>query len=263
MLRFIYMLSFALLGSGSSGNAIVVASGDTCVLIDNGLSYRELVRRAALAEVDLSRLSAVLVTHEHGDHVDGIGTLSRKHDLPVYLTSGTYHTLPSRIGALPHPRLFRAGEGWSLGDLAIDSFSVNHDAVDPVGYTLSSRGAKVGFAFDLGAPTQLVRQRLAGSHALVVETNYCPELLRTGDYPAQVKQRIDGKFGHLSNQAAASLVRDLLHPALSTVVLVHISENNNTPERAHAAVRDALGDHDAALHLATQDGPTPFFRVAV
>lgn len=257
------MISFALLGSGSSGNAIVAATEQCCVLIDNGLSYKELARRAADAGFDLSRLDAVLVTHEHGDHVNGIGTLCRKHDLPVYLTGSTFHSLPERLGKLPQPRLFRAGAGWSIGDLEIESFSVNHDAVDPVGYALSSRGAKVGFAFDLGAPTHLVRQRLSGSHALVVETNYCPEMLRLGGYPEQVKQRISGKFGHLSNEVAAGLVRDLLHPALSTIVLVHISENNNTPERAHAAMREALGGHSAALHLATQDAPTPMFRVAV
>ncbi len=255
------MITFALLGSGSSGNAIVVASEDTCILIDNGLSYRELSRRAALAGFDLASLSAVLITHEHGDHVAGIGTLCRKHDVPVYLTSGTYHSLPPRLGSLSRPQLFRAGDAWEVGDLRIESFSVNHDAVDPVGYAISSRGAKVGFAFDLGAPTHLVRQRLAGSHALVVETNYCPEMLRVGDYPESVKQRISSKFGHLSNAAAADLVRDLLHPDLATIVLVHISENNNTPERAHAAMRDALGSHDAGLHLATQDAPTPRFRV--
>lgn len=256
------MLSFCLLSSGSAGNAILVSSGETHVLIDNGLSYRELARRAALAGVDLNRLDAVLLTHEHGDHCGGIGTLCRKHGVPTYLTRGTYQSLPGRVGALPAPRLFRAGEAWEVGAFGIESFSVTHDAADPVGFTLSAGGAKVGFAFDLGAPTQLVRQRLAGSHALVLETNYCPDMLHASAYPEQVKQRIRSRFGHLSNQHAAELLRELAHPALSTVVLVHISENNNTPTLAHAAVSEALRGHSATVHLATQDAPTPLFWIA-
>lgn len=257
------MISFCLLGSGSAGNAILVATDSTQILIDNGLSYRELTRRAAVMGFSLEGLSGVLVTHEHGDHCNGLGTLCRKHALPAYLTRGTHAALPARIGALPDARHFRAGDSWRLGDLEISSFSVTHDAAEPVGYTLTSRGAKVGFAFDLGAPTQLVRQRLAGSQALVLETNYCPEMLRFGDYPEQVKQRISGRFGHLSNDSAAELLRELAHPTLQTIVLVHISENNNTPARAHAAISGALEGHSAQVHLATQDAPTPLFRVAV
>lgn len=257
------MITFCLLGSGSAGNAILVETESTRILIDNGLSYKELSRRAVSMGLSLEGLSGVLLTHEHGDHCNGLGTLCRKHAVPAYLTPGTHDSLPARIGPLPDARLFRAGDSWLLGDLEVSSFSVTHDAADPVGYALSSRGAKVGFAFDLGAPTQLVRQRLAGSQALVLETNYCPEMLRYGDYPEQVKQRISGRFGHLSNDAAAGLVRDLTHPRLQKIVLVHISENNNTPARAHAAISGALDGHAAEVHLATQDAPTPLFRVAV
>lgn len=257
------MLSFCLLGSGSSGNAIWVASESANVLIDCGLSYRELARRAELAEARLEELDAVLLTHEHGDHAGGLGTLCRKHGLPVYMTAPTFKALPSKIGVLPCTRIFRAGDAWTVKDLTIESFSVTHDAADPVGFAITARGAKVGFAFDLGAPTHLVRQSLTGSHALVLETNYCPELLMYSDYPESVKQRIRSRFGHLSNDVAAELLRELLHPALTTIVLVHISENNNTPNRAQAAVLRALGGHGAEVHLATQDAPTPRFRIAV
>jgi phosphoribosyl 1,2-cyclic phosphodiesterase len=257
------VLNFCLLGSGSSGNAIVVASDDTQILIDCGLSYRELARRADMAEISLESLSAVLLTHEHGDHAGGIGTLCRKHGLPVYMTAPTLRALPSKVGVLPCTNLFQAGAAWEIGELRIESFSVTHDAADPVGYAISARGAKVGFAFDLGAPTHLVRQSLSGSHALVLETNYCPELLSVSDYPESVKQRIRSRFGHLSNDVAAQLLKELLHPNLSTVVLVHISENNNTPLRAQQAVQQALGGHGAAVHLASQDRPTPRFRIAV
>jgi phosphoribosyl 1,2-cyclic phosphodiesterase len=245
------VLNFCLLGSGSSGNAIVVASDDTQILIDCGLSYRELARRADMAEISLESLSAVLLTHEHGDHAGGIGTLCRKHGLPVYMTAPTLRALPSKVGVLPCTNLFQAGAAWEIGELRIESFSVTHDAADPVGYAISARGAKV------------VRQSLSGSHALVLETNYCPELLSVSDYPESVKQRIRSRFGHLSNDVAAQLLKELLHPNLSTVVLVHISENNNTPLRAQQAVQQALGGHGAAVHLASQDRPTPRFRIAV
>ncbi|MBI1318608.1 MAG: MBL fold metallo-hydrolase [Candidatus Hydrogenedens sp.] len=255
------MIRFCLLGSGSSGNAILLDNGHSKLLIDNGLSYRQLCARAVLAQLDLHDLAGVLVTHEHGDHVNGIGTLARKHDVPVYLSRGTYEALPPRLGALPKPYVFDAGATWDLAGFRIESYSVTHDAADPVGYAVSAGGAKVGFAFDLGAVTQLVRARMTGAHALVLETNYCPDMLYDGDYPPQVKQRIHGRFGHLSNDDAADLLRDVLHPALQTVVLVHVSENNNTPAQAQAVVRRALGSHPAALHLAEQHAPTPTFEV--
>jgi len=255
------MIRFCLLGSGSSGNAILLDNGRAKLLIDNGLSYSKLCARAALAGQSLEGLAAVLVTHEHGDHVNGVGTLARKLGVPVYLTRGTYDALPPRLGTLPHAHPFESGACWEMAGFHIESYAVTHDAADPVGYAVSSGGAKIGFAFDLGAVTQLVRARMAGAHALVLETNYCPDMLYDGDYPPSVKQRIQGRFGHLSNDDAAGLLADVLHPYLQTVVLVHVSENNNTPEQAKRVVRRALGLHPAELHLAQQHSPSPAFEI--
>ncbi|MBI2424496.1 MAG: MBL fold metallo-hydrolase [Candidatus Hydrogenedentes bacterium] len=255
------MLEFSLLSSGSSGNATLISSGSAKILIDNGLSYKQLNERAARVGVSLEELSAVLITHEHSDHVNGCGVLQRKTGVPIYMTAATQRHLPLSVGKLDPVRTFEAGDRFEIGDLSIHSFSVAHDAVDPVSFTVESNGAKFGLATDLGHISHLVRQRLAHSHALVLESNYCPEMLRLGEYPAQVQQRIRGRLGHLSNQDMSSLLDDLMHDSLQTVVLVHISQNNNSPERAHLMAQGVLKDHPAQLYLSTRDEPTPLFRV--
>lgn len=231
------------------------------ILIDNGLSFKQLSLRTAALGVALEDLNAIVVTHEHGDHVLGIGVLTRKAPVPVYMTRGTYENLPPILGALGSVALFEAGDTLRIGDLDVLSFSVSHDAADPVGFIVRSQGAQFGLATDLGHASQLVKTRLAGSHALVIESNYCPEMLRLGQYPPKIQQRIRGRHGHLSNEDMCSLLHSLLHDALQLVVLVHISEKNNTPELVTQRVRGVLKSHQAAIYLATQNGPTPLFEV--
>ncbi len=255
------MLHFTLLGSGSSGNASLVWSAKTKVLFDAGFSYRSLCQRAAAAGVSLDDLAAVFVTHEHTDHVRGLGVLARKTGLPVYLTEDTFDALPRGTGEVAGASFFEAGDSLRIGDLDIRSFSTSHDAADPVSYTVSHGGAKLGFATDLGCGSHLVRARLDGCNALVLEANYCPDMLRQGTYPPQVQQRIRSRIGHLSNQAMSSLLSELLHDSLRTVVLFHISENNNAPELARKMAAGAMNGHQATLHLAGQDEPTPCFEV--
>lgn len=255
------MFRFTLLGSGSSGNAALFVSSRAKILIDNGLSFKELQRRAALVGADLNGLDGVLVTHEHVDHVGGVGILARKTGVPVYLTPGTHRALPQGVGSIPEIRLFESGDTLQFGDLSVGSFAIPHDAADPVSYTVSCAGAKLGLATDLGKVNHLVRARLADSHALVLESNYCPDQLAVSSYPAQVQQRIRSPHGHLSNRDMASLLSSLLHERLRTVVLVHISENNNTPEAARRLAESALRGHGATLHVAAQHDPTPFFEV--
>lgn len=255
------MLQFSLLGSGSSGNAILLRSAGAKILIDNGLSFKQLSLRAAAVGVPLEDLSAVIVTHEHGDHVQGLGVLTRRMQVPVYMTRGTYENLPPSIGVLKEIEFFEAGEGLAIGDMAIQSFSVSHDAADPVGFTVQSAGARFGLATDLGHVSHLVRNRLAGAHALVIESNHCPELLRKGHYPPKIQQRIRGRHGHLSNEDMCSLLHSLLHDALQHVILVHISENNNSLELVDQRVRGVLKQHRAEVFMATQDAPTPLFEV--
>lgn len=256
------MLRFSLLGSGSSGNAALFVTERAKVLVDNGLSLKELQRRVAAVGESLEGLDAVFVTHEHSDHVAGVGILARKTGVPVYLTEPTCRALSPNVGNIPSLRFFESGDVIQVKDICLTSFGIPHDAADPVSFTVTSEGAKAGLATDLGHVPHLVRSRLTGCHALVLESNYCPDRLMDGDYPVQVQQRIRGRHGHLSNQDMASLLHDLLHDALRTVVLVHISENNNEPGIARRMAEGVLRGHPASLHVAAQDAPTPMFEVA-
>ena len=261
MCRETSVLQFSLLGSGSSGNATLVAMPWGKILIDCGLSFRQIQLRAADLGLDLSDLKAVFVTHEHSDHVAGLGVLSRKLSVPLYMTAGTYEALPRQVGRPESCRLFDAGESFALNGVRVQSFSVSHDAADPVSYCIEHEDAKLGIAGDLGHPSELVRTRLERSHALVLEANYCPRMLQAGKYPPAVQQRIRGRFGHLSNQDACGLLSNLIHDGLQLVVLVHISEENNTAQLAESMARRALGDRPAHVHVATKDRPTPLFEI--
>lgn len=256
------MLQFSLLGSGSKGNATLIRAHGTKILIDCGFSGKELLRRLACIGEDLDGLDAIFVTHEHSDHVEGLGVISRRINVPVYLTYETRANLPPRIGDIANTRLFEAGDTIVVGALEVTSFSTSHDAADPVSYTVAARGAKVGFAHDLGHCSQLVRTRLAGSHSLVLESNYCPEMLRNGPYPPELQQRIRSRIGHLSNQDMNSLLHELLHDCLRTVVLAHISEKNNNYDLAQSMAEQVLRGHHARLIVARQDAPTGLIEVS-
>ena len=255
------MIRFCLLGSGSSGNAIYVEADGSKILIDNGLSYRQLESRAAAADISLEGLKAIFITHEHADHVNGIGVLTRKVNVPVYMTPGTGDRLPPSIGKLNNVKYFEAGEDIVLNGVRVGSFSISHDAADPVSFIVEACDTKLGIAADLGHPTELVRQRLANSHGLILESNYCPDMLRRSSYPPMIRQRINSDFGHLSNRDASKLLAHIVHDALRLVVLVHISEENNTKELAQSVAAKAMRGHAAELHVAWQDRPTPVFEI--
>ncbi|MDZ4859215.1 MAG: MBL fold metallo-hydrolase [Candidatus Hydrogenedentes bacterium] len=255
------MLRFCLLGSGSSGNATLIDVDGHKILIDNGLSYRQLESRTVAAGMSLEGLKAVFITHEHADHVGGLGVLTRKLDVPVYMTRATHDALPKTIGKLNSINYFEAGEEVSVNGARVGSFSVSHDAADPVSFVVEAKGTKLGIAADLGRPTELVRQRLIGSHGLILESNYCPDMLSKGSYPPMIQQRIRGRHGHLSNHDMCSLLAHIMHDALRVVVLVHISRENNTHERAHLIASQTMRGHAAALHVAGQDSPTPVFEI--
>ncbi len=255
------MIRFTLLGSGSSGNAILVSSATARILVDSGLSYKQLRLRAEAVGETLDGLQGIFVTHEHRDHILGLGTTARKLGVPVYGTSGTLTAAESVVGPIPRAESFDAGETISMDGLTVTSFSVCHDASDPVNYVITCDKAKLGIASDLGRPSTLVRSRLRDSHALVLESNYCPDLLRRGSYPPALQQRIHGSYGHMSNAVMNSLLAELLHDRLQHVVLVHISEENNRHDLALQMARRVLGNHPANLHAAAQDAPSPVFEV--
>ena len=227
------MIRFTLLGSGSRGNAILITTPSSKVLIDSGLSFKQLRLRAAAVGESLDDLSAVFITHEHGDHVRGLGPLSRKTGVPIYMTAGTRDQLPASVGALGRVTCFDAGDEVRVDGVTLHSFSVSHDAGDPVGYVVESGGVRLGLAADLGHPSNVVRTRLSGAHGLILEANHCPDLLRQGHYPPAVQQRIRSRQGHLSNSAMVALLAGLVHDALKVVVLTHVSEENNSRKLAY------------------------------
>ena len=256
------MLRFSLLSSDSAGNAILIDSGAEKILIDNGLSYKELQARVAEIGEDLDNLCAVLVTHEHGDHVKGIGVLNRKCGVPVYITPMTHNALSPKLGAIDPVVHFDNGDTIQIGGLTVHSFRVSHDAADPVSFVIESDGCRLGLATDLGKTTHLVRQKLEGCHALVLESNYCPMMIRNSPYPAQIIQRIRSNMGHLSNADMNSLLADLVHPDLQWVVAVHISQENNSEELVRDMARQVLHGHPAQLILADQVRPSPMYSIS-
>jgi phosphoribosyl 1,2-cyclic phosphodiesterase len=235
-------LLFQVLASGSKGNAVLVCSQQTRLLLDAGLSAKELTSRLHQTSIKANQLDAVVISHEHTDHVRGLGTLSRRFDLPVYLTRGTLDNLPLEIGQLPDIRLFQPGAPFAVGDLRIQPFAISHDAQDPAGFVLEHDGHRLGVCTDLGVVTQLVRTRLQGCHGLIVEANHDPELLFNGPYPMPLKQRIRSRHGHLSNAESCDLLHSIHHSALQIVLFAHLSEVNNHPELVLRSSRELLND---------------------
>ncbi len=232
-----------LLASGSKGNAVYIDSGETRILVDVGLSAREIEKRLNLIGVDADSLHAILVTHEHLDHVRGIGPLARRFDLPVYAHPETYRALP-RIGKIEALHEFDAGATFCLRDMEIRPFPITHDAKAPVGFAINTLSGKIGVATDLGIATRLVSDCLGECRVLVLESNHDEQLLLDGPYPWHLKQRIRSNQGHLSNTASADLLDELLWDGLNAVFLAHLSEVNNEPDMAYAGAAQVLAQQN-------------------
>ncbi len=254
-------LSVCILGSGSRGNAIFVSDGATSILIDAGFSAREIDRRMRHRGLDPAGLSAILVTHEHTDHMRGIERLVRRHRLPVFLTAGT-RQVATALHELPEIYPFACGHEFRINTLAIRPFSISHDACDPAGFTIGANGSRIGIATDLGHVTALVREHLRGCRLLIVEANHDPGMLMDGPYPWFLKQRIRSRTGHLSNHETGRLLADILHPGLEQVVLAHLSETNNTPEKALAEISARLSGTPVRIGAASQNVPGPLLTLS-
>jgi len=232
-------MRFASLGSGSKGNAMLVESQDTCVLVDCGFSFSSVTQRLARLGKGVEDLSAVLVTHEHSDHLRGVGVLARKLGLPVYMTAGTADHC--RGEAIPELCIFNSHRNFAINDLEIRPFPVPHDAREPSQFVFSNGNRCLGLLTDTGHITRHIEVMLDGCDALVVECNHDPQMLDTGPYPAALKRRVGGHQGHLSNPQAAALLESLDCQRLQHIVAAHISEKNNTAVFARRALAAALG----------------------
>jgi phosphoribosyl 1,2-cyclic phosphodiesterase len=261
-----------MLGSGSAGNSALVATGHCKILVDGGLSARQLVLRLAQCGVAPDQLDGVLLTHEHSDHVCGLEVLCRKFDLPIYCNAltaeaircdGFFERIPRAFGT--NWRIFRTGSEFSICDVTVQTFPVPHDAVDPLGFAFHAGSSGLGFITDLGYATKMVVERLREVQTLVIETNHDEKLLQNDSHrPWPVKQRIQSRHGHLSNRAAVSVIEELLPGKIERVVLGHLSRDCNTPELALAAVHASLakcGRIDMEVYCATQSEISPRFRI--
>jgi phosphoribosyl 1,2-cyclic phosphodiesterase len=247
------MMKVCVLASGSKGNAIYVANEKTAVLIDAGMSGAEIEKRLGSRGIDPETLDAVVVSHEHGDHIQGVGVLSRRLKIPVYATEPTLTATNGRLGAVGDVRHFEPGTGFNVGSLNLRPFPLSHDAVDPVGFTIHSNGTKIGIATDLGVATQLVCHHLKGCRLLVLEANHDVKMLEAGPYPWELKQRIRSRTGHLSNEASRDLLGEIADAHLEHVIVAHVSEKNNRPSRALSVVMEASTHPTTLFSLACQD----------
>jgi len=254
----------SVLGSGSSGNAILLSSPRVNILIDAGFSCAEMVRRLSLFDISADDITALLISHEHQDHIRGAALFSRRYRIPLYLTAGTKDAWGVARARVYGFEIIEAGEDFSIGEINIHPFSLPHDAADPVGFLLSQNGVKVGIALDLGSPSRLVKERLSGADALILEANHDTEMLRQGPYPPSLKQRVASRLGHLSNEELASMLREVATPRLRFLLLAHISKVNNYPELALLSSRLALSSLSGVsprVILAHQDRPTQLIEI--
>ena len=236
------MFSLTMLGSGSSGNAALIATDHCRLLVDGGLSARQLVVRLDLCGVRPEQLDGVLLTHEHGDHVCGLDVLCRKYQIPIYCNALTAEAIRcSSLGGHRNWRIFRTGAEFSICDITVQTFAVPHDAEEPIGFAFHAGRCGLGFITDLGYATKMLVERLREVHTLVIETNHDEKMLQACQYrPWPVKQRIMSRHGHLSNAAAATVVEQLLPGKIERVVLGHLSRDCNSPDLAKGAMQALL-----------------------
>ncbi len=253
-------MKFSVLGSGSKGNSVYLENSGTGILIDAGFSGKEVANRLQSIGRDLSDITALCITHEHGDHIRGVGVISRRCKIPVYGNRATFKAAAKHLGKLHRQIEFETGESVRIGELRVRSFRISHDTVDPVGFVVSSGKYSVGYCTDTGKVSHLIGRRLARCNGLILECNHNLQMLKNGPYPLPLQQRVRSKSGHLSNEDAAAFLADLMGKQLDIVVLAHLSETNNNPELAKNAVMEAVQDWgDTELVIAPQHQATPLF----
>ncbi|WP_090737534.1 MBL fold metallo-hydrolase [Paenibacillus sp. Mc5Re-14] len=264
-------ISFTVLSSGSTGNATVVRNEDTTLLIDAGLSAKRIDE--LLKERDLSgeELDGILVTHEHSDHVKGLGAMARKYNLPIYANEKTWFAISKAVGQIAddNRRILETGATREFESLRVESFGISHDAAEPVGYSFYDGAEKLSVATDLGYVSDKVKQAISDADVLVLEANHDVEMLRMGRYPWNIKRRILSDIGHLSNEMAGAILSELLTGRTKRTYLAHLSRDHNMMELAKMTVRDAMEDRgcfykDSEFRLCDTyyDRPTPWDKVS-
>jgi len=261
------MLQLCVLGSGSSGNCIYLSTGKHRLLVDAGLSGKEIERRLKVIGVDPASIAAVCVTHEHEDHIGTLGLLKKRYGMRLYANSGTVEAieLAGKESGMDW-NIFSTGYRFAMDDIEVEPFSVPHDAMDPVGFVFRCGSISAGVATDIGTATGLVKQRLRGCSILVLESNHDTDMLHGSERPWSLKQRIAGRHGHFSNEQASGLVGEVADAKLQVVFLAHLSKECNDPKKAVKAMRSALdarGLTGVAVELTNADEPSRLWTVDV
>lgn len=260
------MFKFCSLYSGSSGNSLFVETPHTKILIDAGESAKKIESALNSIEVDVQELDAILVTHEHSDHIKGLGTLSKKFQVPIYANSKTWQAMPEVEAKVQeeNQNIFHVNENFNIGDLKILPFSIPHDAADPCGFNICYNNEKISIATDIGHMDSKIIKNLEGSSFILLEANYDPNVLKCSRYPYYLKQRIAGPNGHLSNEAAGKTISYLLNSGLKNVMLGHLSKENNFPELAYKTVVEELcassnfNENNIKIGVANRSVPSTF-----
>ena len=263
------MFNFCSLYSGSSGNSLFVQNDNTNILVDAGESARKIENALSSINVDVKNIDAILVTHEHIDHVKSLGTLSKKYNIPIYATNETWDAMSEQKNKIDSNlvKYYSPSESFNIGGLTIDPFSIPHDAANPCGFNIINENKQISIATDLGHITKDITQKLENSSFLLLESNYDPEILKFSRYPYYLKKRISGEYGHLSNTEAGKIVAHLSTKNLKSVMLGHLSKENNFPELAYKTVADELinKNFDASkieLSVATRVKPSKIIRIS-
>jgi len=257
-------MRFSVLASGSGGNACYIETDHSRILVDAGLSCREIIRRLEILEVTPVHLNALVITHEHQDHIKAAGPVSRRFNIPIYVNNLTMQRIKTGMGRIAGHVPFETGQAIKINDVIIETFTKCHDATDPVGLVISSNGSRLGIITDTGRSTRVLENRLKRCGALIIEFNHDAVMLEQGPYPLHLKRRIKGPEGHLSNREAGELLKTIIHRELRHVVLAHLSEKNNNPEKAVCAAVDILkecGMEDVEILVSSQHQPAPMREI--
>jgi phosphoribosyl 1,2-cyclic phosphodiesterase len=243
------MEGFCPLSSGSKGNSIFIGTKNTRILIDAGISAKATQEKLGALGVDLRDIDAILITHEHVDHIRGVSTLATKYKIPIFANSDTAHAILETLDQSPKFKIFSTGETFEFGDLEIHPFTIQHDTLDPVAFTIRTSNLKLGFCTDLGFVTTLVKNHLKECDYLYIEANHEPSMVHSSPRPMVYKQRVLSRQGHLSNQQCAELLREIAHPDLKHIHLAHLSEECNNPERALSVIQETLDSLKISVDL--------------